>query len=324
MTHNKILVSEGMGYIGSHALKRLNDAGKKAIILDNLSTSEPTPLNPMNELIVGDIRDYSLIADLAEKHRFDAVMHFAALIDVEESMRRPIDYYVNNVLGSLNLLQVCADFCIDKFVFSSSAAVYGNPSSAEAVKESSPAKPISPYGRSKLMFEQALADATAQGISSVSLRYFNAVGTHLDYPGKRHPHMIPIAVRHLLDGKRFIINGTDYPTKDGTCVRDYVHVSDLAEAHLSALDVLNKKREKAEAKVYNLGTGEGYSVLEVVHELEKQSKKKMSCKFGQRRDGDPASLTANSSLAARELGWVPHFDLERIVRNELEYARRQK
>ena len=318
----KIFVTGGAGYIGSHVVKALGEAGYQVLTYDNLSTGNRWAVLH-GDLVVGDLNDRQLLTDTLRNFQPDAVMHFAAFIEVAESVTNPLKYYRNNTLNALQLLEVLRELGIGRYIFSSTAAVYGEPRSVP-IPEDHPKAPESPYGRTKLTVEQILDDMRrAHGLESVSLRYFNAAGADPSGEiGERHDpetHLIPLVLAAAADPQRTIrVFGADYPTPDGTCVRDYIHVIDLAQAHILALENL----ERHPAGKYNLGNGEGYSVLEVVRAAENVTGRAIPVREAPRRPGDAAVLVASSALAKAELGWNPqHGELEGIVRSAWEWHR---
>jgi len=310
-----ILVTGGLGYVGSHAVKQLVDRGEQVISLDNLVFGH-TEAACGSEVVVGDIGDRDLLNRVFSSHQIDAVMHFAAFADVGESVADPRKYYVNNISNSLAMLDVMVEHGVKKMIFSSSAATFGEPEIVP-IPEDHPKTPTNPYGRSKLMLEEILKEYEhAYGLRSISFRYFNASGADPSgLIGEDHTpehHLIPIILQVALGQREKIsVFGTDWPTPDGTCVRDYVHVTDLAQAHLRGLDAL---RDGKSTTAYNLGNGNGYSVLEVIRVVEEVTGKKISVVGTQRRPGDPAVLVASSEKIVNELGWDPKFpDLRTIV-----------
>lgn len=313
----KILVTGGAGYIGSHMADLLSKHNCEVIVLDNLSTGfREAVLN--SELVIGDLGDVTLLDKLFTKHKFAAVMHFAACIEVEESTAKPAKYYRNNVTNTLCLLGAMVKHKVNNLIFSSSAAVYGEPEYTP-VDEKHPKKPVNPYGRSKLIIEEILPDYDkAYGLKSVSLRYFNAAGNDPEARlGSKHEpvtHLIPLVLQAASKRKDAIkIFGTDYDTRDGTCIRDYIHVIDLCEAHLLAMDKLIKDKISA---AYNLGNGNGFSVLEVIETAKKITNKPIKVIECGRRAGDPAVLVADATKAKRELNWQPKFPkLEDIIQH---------
>jgi UDP-glucose 4-epimerase len=309
-----ILVAGGAGYIGSHTCLDLFTKGFKPIVYDNLSNghAEFVKWGPLEK---GDIRDRSKIDETLRKYRPSAIVHFAAAIEVGESVRDPGGFYDNNVVGTITLLRAAQAAGIDKFVFSSTCATYGVPSSMP-MNEAHPQLPINPYGRSKLIVEQILKDIDVyQGFRSVILRYFNAAGADIEGRiGEWHSpetHAIPIAIETAL-GRRpyFQVLGTDYDTRDGSCIRDFVHVLDLADAHTRAVEhLLNNGTSHA----LNLGTGHGTSVKELLEAVQHASGKNFKAKYGPRREGDSPALVADNSLARRTIGWSPRHDLKSII-----------
>jgi UDP-glucose 4-epimerase len=312
-----ILVTGGAGYIGSHAVKALQKLGYGAIVLDNLAYGHPELMTALGaELIVGDTRDSSLLDRLFAERPIDAVMHFAAFIAVGESVQNPALYYRNNVAGTLSLLEAMLKAGIKKFVFSSTCAVYGPPQFIPMTEEH-PINPLSPYAASKRMAEQILEDFDrAYGLKSVIFRYFNAAGADPEGQlGEDHDpetHLIPLALLTAL-GKRpdLSVFGSDYDTPDGTAVRDYIHISDLATAHILGLEYLQRGGESA---VFNLGNGNGFSVREVIATAEKVVGKPIPVKESPRRPGDAPALVGSSAKAKEILGWTPQYaDLETII-----------
>ncbi len=302
----KILVVGGAGYIGSHLLKCLNKNGYLTVTLDNLSNGHAEAVRS-GRLVVGELGDLELVDTLLSDERFDAVMHFASFIQVGESVRNPAAYYHNNFILTKQLLDALLRHGVGRFIFSSTAAVYGLPST-ESLTEDHPCQPINPYGRSKWMVEQLLRDYdAAYGLKSVSLRYFNAAGADPDGElGERHhpeTHLIPLALRAAAGtSDPLTVHGADYPTPDGSCIRDYIHVSDLADAHALALRHLLKS---GASDSLNLGNGRGYSVFEILRAIEQVTGHKVPHQIGARRPGDPARLVANPRRALQILGWTP-------------------
>lgn len=316
----KVLVTGGAGYIGSHACQALAAAGYTPVVFDNLSTGtrEAVKFGP---LVVGDIRDGDAIKAALIEHQPVAVMHFAALIAVGESVTRPAAYYHVNTIGAWQLLnavrETSPNFHMLPVVFSSTAAVYGIPE-VSPIPENAPLAPINPYGHSKLMVEQMLSDfSNSYGLRSVALRYFNAAGSSLDGSlglNNRNPtHLIPVALEAILGTRPELqIFGADYPTPDGTAVRDYIHVVDLANAHVAALEYLLKG---GSTTTFNLGTGQGHSVQEVIDAISAVTSREVPANTHPRRAGDPPALVADSSRAQKVLNWKPrHSDLPTIVR----------
>jgi len=310
-----ILVSGGAGYIGSHAARALRRAGYEAILYDNLSTGNRRLVRGF-ELIEGDVADPARLRPVLA--RVDAVMHFAAHAYVGESVENPRKYFSNNVVGALSLLNSALDAGIRRIVFSSSCAVYGIPEQIP-ITEQTPRQPVNPYGASKLCFENALeAYGRAYGLRSVSLRYFNAAGADANGEiGELHDpetHLIPLALAATENGPELQIHGCDYPTRDGTCVRDYIHVSDLADAHVQALQYLEKNGEgESDSLSVNLGTGQGHSVLEVIEAVETSTGHPVRRTIGPRRPGDPPILVADPAKAQAVLGWTAKRNLADIV-----------
>ncbi|MEN5059186.1 UDP-glucose 4-epimerase GalE [Luteimonas sp. TWI1416] len=311
-----ILICGGAGYIGSHMAKWLHARRIPVTILDNLSTGHrEAARHGGGRLIEADLLDPAGLDAVFKSGPFDAVMHFCASSLVGDSVRQPLDYYDNNVVGTLNLLRAMRRHGVGRLVFSSTAAVFGEPI-RDRIDESHPTMPINPYGASKLMVERILRDiAQAHGLRSVALRYFNAAGASPDgLIGEAHSpetHLIPNAIAAARGSGRLRIFGDDWPTPDGTCVRDYIHVDDLAKAHWQALDYMDAH---AGAHAFNLGNGQGFSVREVVAAVERVGGRPVPIDIVARRPGDPAVLVAASALAHRELGWQPDYTrLEDIV-----------
>ncbi|MBX3401352.1 MAG: UDP-glucose 4-epimerase GalE [Gemmataceae bacterium] len=303
----RILVTGGAGYIGSHTVKLLLARGHEVTVYDNLSAGHRAAV-PKESLVVGDLKDIDHLDHLLLVNRIEAVIHFAASASVGESTTNPSKYYQNNLLNSLNLLERVRRLGIGRFVFSSTCATYGVPATVP-IAETEPQKPINPYGNTKLAFERMLADyATAYPIGTAALRYFNAAGAAPDGTlGEVHDpetHLIPLVIQAALGKRPHVeIFGTDYPTPDGTCIRDYIHVEDLAEAHLLALEAIRPGQSLA----YNVGLGAGSSVREVIRAVEAVSGKKVPVQEAARRAGDPPVLVAASAAIRRELGWSPKY-----------------
>lgn len=308
-----ILVCGGAGYIGSHMVRHLMTRGHDVVVFDNLSTGHPEAVGDAL-LIKGDLLDQGALDAVFDTHAIGAVMHFCAYSLVGESVANPYAYYQNNVTGTLSLLQAMRRAGIDKLVFSSSAAVF-EPTD-EPIGEDHPTQPLNPYGASKLMVERILADAAvAYGLRSASLRYFNAAGASPsgDIGESHHPetHLIPNALRAALNGETLRIFGDDYSTRDGTCIRDYVHVDDLASAHLKALAFLMQNKG---AHRFNLGSEQGFSVLEIIHSIERVAGLGISVERAPRRPGDPPILVADSRYAKEQLGWTSTFtNIDEII-----------
>lgn len=310
-----VLVVGGAGYIGSHMVWLLGQKGVDAVTLDNLSSGHRDAVLH-GRFVHGDIADQLILDKVFRQYRFDAVMHFASSIQVGESVQDPAKYYQNNVVNTLSLLNAMCAHGVDKFIFSSTAAIFGEPEYSP-INEAHPKRPINPYGWSKLMVEQALADYDrAYGLKSVCLRYFNAAGAHPDgLLGERHEpetHLIPLVLQ-AASGRRpnITVFGRDYDTPDGTCIRDYIHILDLAEAHWLALQYL---QSAGETTAFNLGNGNGYSVESVIQAVRRVTGEIIAVQEGRRRSGDPARLVANADKIRRELGWQPVYsDLDVIV-----------
>ncbi|AXM89065.1 UDP-glucose 4-epimerase GalE [Anoxybacillus ayderensis G10] len=310
-----ILVVGGAGYIGSHVVKQLVETNS-VVVLDHLSTGHRYLVDKRAVFVHGDLGDRATLVRIFEKYPIDAVMHFAANSLVGESVVEPMKYYKNNVAATLTLLETMMEYGVKRFIFSSTAAVYGIPN-VDIITEQCPTLPINPYGRSKLMIEHMLSDfASAYDLRYVVLRYFNAAGAHVSGDiGEDHDpetHLIPLILQHLLGLRdKISVFGTDYDTPDGTCIRDYIHVMDLAEAHILALHALLSDQKKT--AVYNLGNGLGYSVKEVIDMCERVTEKKATIEYTARRPGDPARLVASSEKISRELGWQATRSLEEII-----------
>ena len=320
-----ILVCGGAGYIGSHMARWLALRDFNVTVLDNLSTGHREAVQ-WGELIEADVLDPGSLERAFAGRRFDAVMHFCARSLVGESVSKPYAYYANNVVGTLNLLEAMRRHDVSTLVFSSTAAIFGQPES-DSVDETHPTRPINPYGASKLMVERILADAaSAYGLRSVALRYFNAAGASPDASiGESHApetHLIPNVLRAALGtGPALKVFGDDYPTRDGTCIRDYVHVDDLAQAHQLALAWLD---ENAGAHAFNLGNGQGFSVRDVVAAASAVSGRRIDYTVEPRRAGDPSVLVASSAKARAVLGWSPvHAALEPIIESALRWHQAQ-
>ncbi|HUL20116.1 MAG TPA: UDP-glucose 4-epimerase GalE [Thermodesulfobacteriota bacterium] len=309
-----ILITGGAGYIGSHVVKELLHRDYLPIVFDNLQTGHRRAARN-SLLIVGDLSDPKKLRELFQSHSIDTVMHFAADCLVGESVQNPLIYFNNNVKNSLQLIEIMTDFGVRKIVFSSSAAVYGEPKTIP-IEEDHPCLPTNPYGETKWIFEKALlAFRDAGKLNFISLRYFNAAGADPGGEfGEDHSpetHLIPLVIKAALDGTSVPVFGTDYPTPDGTCIRDYIHVADLARAHILALKKLDQEKISG---IYNLGNGSGFSVKEVIETVRKVSGRRIASVDSSRRPGDPARLVASSKKIRKELGWVPEFpDLEAIV-----------
>jgi len=311
----KLLVIGGAGYIGSHMCKYLANHGYTPVVLDNLIYGHREAVK-WGPFIEGSMADAPLLKQIFSEHEIAAVMHFAAFCYVGESVTEPAKYYRNNVAATLTLLQTMVEEKVNNFIFSSSCATYGEPVEIP-MTEDHPKNPINPYGRTKLMVEQMLEDfGEAYGLKSTSLRYFNAAGGdpegELGEDHRPETHLIPLVVQAALGQKEAInIFGDDYPTKDGTCIRDYIHIEDLSQAHLLALEKLLKGEPGDQ---YNLGNGEGHSVKEVIETAREVTGKTIPAQVTERRPGDPAVLISSSEKAFKELGWKPQYpDLKDII-----------
>lgn len=320
-----LLITGGAGYIGSHMVKFARSRGHTVTVLDNLSTGFRDAL-PAGVLREGSLLSPEDIRATLAASRFDGVIHFAGSIQVGESMRLPLKYYAENTTGTINLLAACVEAGVKYVVFSSSAAVYGQPA-VDVIDESCPTAPINPYGRTKLIGEEMLADcAVAHGLASASLRYFNAAGADpAGELGERHEpetHLIPLLLQ-TASGRRksFTINGNDFPTPDGTCVRDYVHVWDLCAAHLLAMEYL---KAGGETTAFNLGSGTGFSVAEVLAAAKRITGVDFPVEWGPRRAGDPARLVASRAKAEKVLGWrCEYSQLDTIIAHAWAWERKQ-
>ena len=317
MPKKNILVVGGAGYVGSHMVKLLLEREYRVATFDNLSTGYRDAVLG-GEFILGDLADKTQLDALFRANQFDAVMHFASFIQVGESVREPAKYYANNVTNTLNLLDTMQAHSVTKFIFSSSAAVYGEPIHVP-IDEQHPKQPLNPYGRTKWIIEQVLQDYDrAYGLRSISLRYFNAAGADPDGKlGERHEpetHLIPLVLQ-AASGRRANIQvfGRDYDTPDGTCIRDYVHVTDLCAAHLLALKRLLDGETSA---AYNLGNGNGFSVQQVIDAAHRVTGRDIPVEYAPRREGDPARLVADSTAARCALGWNPQLaELDTLIRH---------
>ena len=320
-----VLVTGGAGYIGSHMVLALTDLGEEVVVLDNLSTGFWWAVSGTAKLVEGDIGDEALLDRLMAEHRFDAVVHFAGSIVVPDSVRDPLGYYLNNTVKSRMLMASAVKAGVPRFIFSSTAAVYGDVSTEPAFEDRTPA-PMSPYGSSKLMTEWMLRDAhVAHGLQYVVLRYFNVAGAdpggRIGQSSPRATHLIKVASQAALGQRPSIeVYGTDYDTPDGTCQRDYIHVSDLIAAHVDALSHL---RRGGESGIFNCGYGKGYSVLEVLKAVERVTGAPLPVTYGPRRAGDPAAIVAGAQRVRDVLGWQPRYaDLDFIVETALNWERK--
>ena len=342
----KLLVTGGAGYIGSHVVRQLGEAalrpdrsedcsaleavgfkgeaGHDVTVYDNLSTGHKQAVL-CGKLVVGELSDRNKLEAVFSEGRFEAVLHFAARIIVPESMEFPLQYYSNNTGNTLGLLEICNKYKIQQFIFSSTAAVYGMPKEG-TVNEESPLAPISPYGASKMMSERIIIDlARVSPLRYVILRYFNVAGAdpkgRIGQATPNATHLIKVAVEAVVGKRKNVtIFGTDYSTKDGTCIRDYIHVEDLASAHVAALDYLSKGGKSA---ILNCGYGHGYSVREVIETVQRVSKSKILVQEGPRRAGDPAMIVADNKKIQKVLGWKPrHDNLDFIVKTALDWEKK--
>lgn len=317
-----ILVTGGAGYIGSQTVLALVDAGETVVVVDDLSSGFEAAVSPNARLVVGDVGDAILMSRLIAEHNIKAVIHFAGSIVVPESVADPLRYYLNNTSKTRTLIEAAVAGRVPHFIFSSTAAVYGS-EGLQPVRESDPVRPQSPYGRSKLISEWMLEDVSkVQPLRYAVLRYFNVAGADpqrgIGQATRGASHLIKVASEAALGKRPFVeIFGTDYPTSDGTCVRDYIHVKDLAEAHRLALARL---RNGGESLIANCGYGRGYSVLEVLRAVEQISGTMLDIRKTARRAGDPTAVVADPGLAMSELGWRPNFDcLDAIIRSTLQW-----
>ena len=321
-----ILVTGGAGYIGSHTVKMLEEEGFNVVVYDNLSNGHrEAVLN--SKLVEGDILDSKKLSQLLSEIKFDACIHFAAFIEVGESVKDPLKFFKNNVSGTLNLLTNLKKYGVKNFVFSSTAAVYGNPEEAP-IKEHFELKPINPYGNTKFTVEKVLKDMSEAGdINYVALRYFNASGAdESGLIGESHnpeTHLIPLVLKTAKGERESIkIFGTDYPTKDGTCIRDYIHVNDLAKAHILALNYLI---DGGKSDVFNCGYGVGYSVREIIDTAKKVTGINFNVKEADRREGDPAVLVADNEKIKNVLGWKPEYnDIEYIIKTAWNWEKNKR
>jgi UDP-glucose 4-epimerase len=322
--NKQILVTGGAGYIGAHTIKQLGEAGSDIVVYDNLSTGNISAIT-YGKLAVGDLADRSQLERVFAEHNFDAVLHFAASISVPDSIVKPLAYYSNNTANTLNLLHCCQQFGVNKFIFSSTAAVYGQPAVNPITEDTSP-HPLNPYGSSKLMSERLIRDyAVASDLKYVILRYFNVagaeVGGKLGQSGKKASHLIKVACDAALGQRPHVgIFGTDFDTPDGTGIRDYIHVDDLASAHVDALAYLNRDLP---SQILNCGYGQGYSVRQVIEKVQEISGVNFTVIEAERRAGDPACVIAAAERITQTLGWKPRFnDLDTIVRTALSWEKK--
>jgi UDP-glucose 4-epimerase len=322
----RVLVTGGAGYIGSVVADELLQAGHDVVVFDNLSRGHRQAVPKNADLVVGDLADRACLDQLLRSRAFDAVLHFAALIEAGESMKAPEEFFRNNTSNALTLLEAMLAARVTRFVFSSTAALFGNPERTP-IEEDDPVHPTNAYGESKLLVERMLAWLhQIHGLRYASLRYFNAAGASRPDQGEAHQpetHLIPRILQVALGRAQHVnIFGTDYATPDGTCIRDYIHVSDLARAHLLALEALENELEQSSPLIYNLGNGQGFSVREVVEVARRVTGHPVPVIESPRRAGDPAVLIASSEKIRRELGWQPRFpDLKGIVESAWQWHR---
>lgn len=322
----KILVTGGAGYIGSHSVYELIKAGHEVVVLDNLSTGNKEAVHPQATFVLGDQRDEKLLDEVFSKNKFDAVMHFSAKLIVPESVEQPIEYFENNVHGVAVLLAAMNRHNVKNIVFSSTAAVYGEPKRIP-ILEDDQKQPINPYGQSKLACEWLIEGAhVAYKINYVIFRYFNVAGADasgdigLSGKGRQLTHLIPVILEsHLGIRPKMTVFGTDYETKDGTCVRDYIHITDLARAHVLGVEYA----AKGNSNTFNLGSKNGFTVKEVLEATEKLGHK-VNYEFGPRRAGDPANLVASNERAVSILNWKPTFSLEEMIESDLNWRKNKK
>lgn len=317
----KVLVTGGAGYVGSIVAEKLVLNGYDVYVLDNLSQGHLNAITKGAKFIRADLNDIDALSNLFEEFKLDAVMHMAADSIIEKSMRDPDHCFRNNLIGGLNLLNVMKQYNVKKIIFSSSAAIYGKPR-VKIIEECHAKRPINAYGESKLIFEQILSwYKKAYGLKYVCLRYFNAAGASESHGEDHRPesHLIPNLLFAAFKDHKVNVYGTDYPTKDGSCVRDYVHVLDIAQAHVLALEKISSLRYCA----FNLGNSEGYSVVEVIDATKRITGVDLDVQYGPRRAGDPAILVASSQLASRELGWAPSCsDIEGIIETAWQWIKK--
>lgn len=322
----KILVTGGAGYIGSFMVKACLAKGFEVIVVDNLKRGHKESIDKRTKLIVGELKDKEFVENIFLQHKFDAVVHFAGYISMAESVSNPYIYFNNNVNASLNLIESMVKNKVDNFIFSSTAGVYGNPIKTP-IAEEHPKNPTNPYGESKLMVEKILSwYRKIYGLNFVSLRYFNAAGAALNGGmGENHlpeTHLIPNAINAILDKNQFTLYGDDYTTFDGTCIRDYIHVIDLVEAHILAISKLEKD---SGGFFYNVGTGRGHSNKEVIDMIKKVSGLDINMRVTGRRPGDADVLVADPSLIKKDLGFIPKYsDLETIIKSAWEWHKKLK
>lgn len=321
----KVLITGGAGYIGSHTNRFLNEQGINTVVLDDLSDGHEESVI-CGSLVKGDFGDRELLDSLMTTNKFDAVIHFAAFASVPDSVVRPARYYNNNVTNMQTLLDACVSHDIKHFVFSSSAATFGNPQYVP-IDEKHPQMPINPYGTTKLIGEKLLEDyEKAYGLKYCAFRYFCAAGDSKDgLLGEAHnpeTHLIPVMIKAAISGKSFSVFGTDYDTRDGSCIRDFIHVIDLAEAHYQGLNYI---MEGNPSDCFNLGSGDGFTVLEMIQALREVSGKEVPYVLAERREGDPAVLVASNEKAKSVLGWNPkHSSINEILRDAFNWESNRK
>ena len=335
LNNKNILVAGGAGYIGSHTSRYLLEKGYNVIVLDNLSVGNKGAVKELKKIAKEsnvdfkyyntNLSDTKKVGKILRKNKIDAVVHFAAFSQVGESVKNPLKYYINNTANTALLLDQMVKNGVDKIIFSSTAATYGAPKES-IITENTPQKPINPYGKSKLMIENIMDDLDKIGkLKSIRLRYFNVAGSSTDGRiGESHnpeTHLIPNVLKSLVENKVFKLFGTDYPTKDGTCIRDYIHVEDLAKAHHLALE---KLFNGGKTNFYNLGSGEGSSVKDVVSAAEKVTGRKMNLVVESRRPGDPPILVASNEKAKKELGWIPEKTLDDMISSAWKWFNNKK
>ena len=317
-----ILVTGGAGYVGSVCAEQLVKENHRVVVYDNLSAGHRAAVSPGAVFVRGELADAPKLHTVLRRHGVEAIMHFAGKILVGESARNPATFYANNVSATLTLLDLAVERKITRFIFSSSAAVYGEPQTVP-IPEEHPTSPVNSYGETKLAIERALSwYAQAYGLTYAALRYFNAAGAaaRLGEDHRPETHLLPRLLDVALDpSKEFLLYGEDYPTPDGTCIRDYVHVLDIARAHILAL----RKLARIKSAIYNVGLGKGYSIREVVSAAEEVTHRKINVRIGPRRPGDPARLVASPARISSELGWEPrHSELRKIVRSAWQWKQR--
>ena len=321
-----VLVTGGAGYIGSHVVRKLIEKKHKVIVFDNLSRGHIESLPRETAFEKVDLLNFDELKSSIQKYDFTSVIHFAAFAYVGESMENPMMYYENNVKGSLNLISAVKEKGVKNFVFSSTCSVYGNPAQIP-MSEEIPINPINPYAKTKLIIENILSDFDyAYGMKYAALRYFNAAGDddsgEIGESHQPEPHLIPLVMQTALGSRdKIYVYGNDYPTKDGTCIRDYIHVNDLADAHIKALEYLE---EGGKSNVINLGTGTGYSVMEIIEKSREITGMDINAEIISRRPGDPAVLVADNKKAKEILGWHPEYDLTKILKTAWRWHKRPK